>query len=433
MSATDFPVMIVGAGPVGLTLAAGLAKQGIRSIVLEKKTKLDEHSRALIVVASTLELLQSYGVSEEFMREGCFLRQLNIHDVDRNELAIQVSFDEIAAETAFPGILLISQDRLEHILLDQVLATGFCEVRFGHEFVSWEEESDHIVVSFINEREFQTKMAVSFLVGCDGAHSTVRRLLKQELEGTTFPVRLFLCDIHIADSVRDELPFPRLHLTHSGLAGAVRYKPFHWRLLGSIPASDSDERAVSKERISNLVARFLGPGPFEQIWAGVFSIHRRMAPSFRRGRVLLAGDAAHISSPAGGQGMNSGMQDAHNLAWKLASALNTGDLEQLLDSYDQERRSAITTAVLPFTTYLTRVALRPRLIRAVLATARFALRSRRVRRAAGRRLAMLETRYRRISFDIRRTEVGWIAGGRRTSFGSCRNQLRRHGPGLARA
>ncbi len=393
MSPVDFPVLIVGAGPVGLTLAAGLAKQGIRSIVLEKKTKLDEHSRALVVVARTLEVLQSYGIADRFMEEGNFLRQLKLHDVDRDKLTIKVSFDEIAGETAYAGMLLIPQDRLEHILLDEVLATGLCEVRFDHQFVWYEDASDHIVVSFVDDHQLQTATTVSFLVGCDGAHSTVRRLLKQDLQGITFPVRLFLCDIQIADPLRDQLPFPRLHLTHSGLAGAVRYKPLHWRLLGSIPADESAEQAVSKERISNLVARFLGPGPFEQIWAGVFSIHRRMVPSFRTGRVVLAGDAAHISSPAGGQGMNSGMQDAHNLAWKLAVALSGGSVDQMLKSYDQERRSAIASVVLPFTTYLTRIALRPSLIRIALSAARFALRSRRVRVAAGRSLAMVGARY----------------------------------------
>src|SRR5271167_747168 len=172
---SDVPVMIVGAGPVGLTLAAGLAKQGIRSIVLEKKPELDEHSRALAVQASTLELLNSYGMADEFMQEGCFLRQVNWHDVDRGKVVLRMSFDEIATETAYPGVLFIPQDRVEHLLLHRVLETGLCEVRFGHQFVSYTEASDHLVVSFADSSEVQTTMTASFLVGCDGAHSGVRR------------------------------------------------------------------------------------------------------------------------------------------------------------------------------------------------------------------------------------------------------------------
>jgi 2-polyprenyl-6-methoxyphenol hydroxylase-like FAD-dependent oxidoreductase len=152
----DFPVIIVGAGPVGLTLAVGLAKQGVRSIVLEKKTKLDEHSRALAVQASTLELLNSYGVADEFLQEGCFLRQISLHDVDRNKVALRMSFDEIATETAYPGMLVLPQDRVEHLLLHRVLETGLSEVRFGHRFLSYTETSDHLAVSFADCSDVQT-------------------------------------------------------------------------------------------------------------------------------------------------------------------------------------------------------------------------------------------------------------------------------------
>jgi 2-polyprenyl-6-methoxyphenol hydroxylase-like FAD-dependent oxidoreductase len=392
----EFPVMIVGAGPVGLTLAAGLAKQGIRSIVLEKKPELDEHSRALAVQASTLELLNSYGMADEFMQAGCFLRRINLHDVDRNKVVLRMSFDEIATETAYPGMLFLPQDRVERLLLHRVLETGLSDVCFGHQFVSYTETSDHLVVSFADSSEVQTTMTASFLVGCDGAHSGVRRVWGEGLGGTTFPLRIFLYDVRIPDSLRDELPFPRFHLMHSGMAGAIRYKPFHWRLLGPIPVDESEEEALSSERISNLVARILGPGSFEQIWVAAFSIHARIAPSFRKGRVLLAGDAAHVSSPAGGQGMNSGMQDAQNLAWKLAFALKGGNIEQLLDSYDQERRPAIASFVLPVTTFWSRfvmTASQRHLVPIALWAGGLALRNSRIRRAFGRGAAMLGTHY----------------------------------------
>ena len=180
---SDVPVMIVGAGPVGLTLAVGLAKQGIRSVVLEKKPELDEHSRALAVQATTLELLNSYGMVDEFMQAGCFLRHINLHDVDRNKVVLSMSFDEIATETTYPGMLFLPQDRVERLLLDRVLETGLCEVRFGHRFVSYTETSDHVVVSFADSSEVQRTMTASFLVGCDGAHSSIRRVWGRVLVG----------------------------------------------------------------------------------------------------------------------------------------------------------------------------------------------------------------------------------------------------------
>src|SRR5271157_727443 len=140
---SDVPVMIVGAGPVGLTLAAGLAKQGICSIVIEKKPKLDEHSRALAVQASALQLLSSYGMADEFMQAGCFLRHINLHDVDRNKVVLRMSFDEIATETAYPGVLFLPQDRVEHILLHRILERERPEIRYGHQYVSYTETSDH--------------------------------------------------------------------------------------------------------------------------------------------------------------------------------------------------------------------------------------------------------------------------------------------------
>jgi 2-polyprenyl-6-methoxyphenol hydroxylase-like FAD-dependent oxidoreductase len=188
---SDFPVMIVGAGPVGLTLAVGLAKQGIRSIVLEKKPELEEHSRALAVQATTLELLNSYGMANEFMQEGCFLRHISLHDADRNKVVLRMSFDEIATETPFPGMLFLPQDRVEHLLLHRVLETGLSEVRFDHRFVSYTEASDRVVVSFADSSEVQTTMTASFLVGCDGAHSGVRRVWGEGLEGTTFRCAYF--------------------------------------------------------------------------------------------------------------------------------------------------------------------------------------------------------------------------------------------------
>ncbi len=411
-STVEFPVMIVGAGPVGLTLAASLAKLGIRSILLEKKANIDEHSRALAVAATTLEILHSLGLADECMTAGTFLREIGLYDINRQKVALRMSFEEVAGETAYPGMLFLSQSRLESILLDGVRANGLCDIRFDHQFASYQEMPAGISVTFIDSRGVKTTTTVSFLVGCDGAHSAVRQCWGQALEGITFPVRVFLFDVKMADSFPDNLPFPRFYLTRSRLVAAIRYEAFHWRILFTRPVEETDEESENADNLPDLVARLFGPGQFEQIWSGVFSIHSRIAASFRRGRVLLAGDAAHISSPAGGQGMNSGMQDADNLAWKLALALKGGDVERLLNSYHQERHSAVATGVLPFTTRLSRFPLRPRFFRVALSPLALALRSKKIRRAAGRGLAMLGTRYKKSCLILgRRKWAGRSAPG----------------------
>jgi hypothetical protein len=181
-----------------------------------------------------------------------------------------------------------------------------------------------------------------------------------------------------------------------GILAAIRIEPRLWRIIATLAPGIREEDATSPAQIGRRVELLFGAGPFESVWADVFRIHCRTSPGFRNGRVLLAGDAAHINSPAGGMGMNSGIQDAHNLAWKLARTIRGGDGEALLASYEEERREAVLTNVDRYTDLLTRaVLLAPPLVRTVsLAVGRIAARRRRLLRRIGPRFAMLDTRYR---------------------------------------
>jgi hypothetical protein len=204
-----------------------------------------------------------------------------------------------------------------------------------------------------------------------------------------------LADVRVTDA-RDELPWPRVTSHDGAVLGGVRIEPTVWRLIATLSPAVSDEQATRLSHVTPLVDALLGPGPFGLVWGSTFRIHCRNSPSFRRGRVLLAGDAAHINSPAGGQGMNSGIQDAHNLAWKLARALSGGNDEALLASYDAERRPVILTNVDRYTDLLTRgVLLAPRAVRlGFLAMARLAFGHSFAQRRLLRRAGMLDTRYR---------------------------------------
>lgn len=396
---TDAPVVIAGAGPVGLALALGLGHHGVRSVVLERKRALDPHSRALGILPRTMEVFRAWNVLEPLVEGGRLLTRIAVWQVGHAEPVVTLDLGAAQALlTATPGVLILPQDRTEAILLEQVRARGLADVRFGHEVVDVHDEGAGIVVRAHDADGGRHEVQGAFLAGCDGAHSRVRTELGWQLEGTTYPTRVLLADVRVRDA-RDALPWPRVAGRARGALGAIQYRTEHWRIICALGTEDEDDAdgLASGARVAPLVEELLGPGPFDLVWSSVFNIHRRSSPGFRRGRVVLAGDAAHINSPAGGQGMNAGIQDAHNLAWKLASALDGGDVETLLDSYDAERRAAVQENVERYTDLLTRLAfltgplVRRLLVPAVTAAARQPFLLRQVTPRAG----MLDTRYRR--------------------------------------
>lgn len=395
-ASVDAPVLIAGAGPVGLALALGLAHHGVRSILLEHKRRLDAHSRALGILPRTMEVLRAWDALGAFVDAGRLLTRIAVWQVGK--ATPEVTIDLAASQarlTATPGFLVLPQDRTEAILLDLVRARGLTDVRFGHEVTGFREEARGVVLEARDAGGNRRELRGLFLAGCDGAHSTVRAGLGWALEGTTYPTRVLLADVRLTDA-RDQLPWPRLAARPRGALGAIQYRAEHWRLICVLSSRDAADGAATEPFVARLVDELFGPGPFELVWSSVFNIHRRASPRFRRGRVVLAGDAAHINSPAGGQGMNAGIQDAHNLAWKLARAVD-GDAEALLASYDDERRGAVRENVERYTDLLTRLALLtgPLARRLLVPAAKLAVRRPWLLGRVTPRAGMLDTRYRR--------------------------------------
>jgi 2-polyprenyl-6-methoxyphenol hydroxylase-like FAD-dependent oxidoreductase len=352
----EAPVLIVGGGPVGLSLALGLARHGVRSILFEAKTELDPHSRALGILPRTLEIFRSWGVYERFVSEGTVLSQVDFWVAGRTKPAGHLDLNAFRQISAAPGILILPQNRTEALLLGEVKAAGLTDVLLGHSATDFQQNTDSISVRITGPNGADQTYRGQYLVGCDGAHSVVRKGLGWELHGMTYPTRILLADLRIRDE-RDKLPWPLLAPIREGALAAVRYEAEHWRIISTLDRNETDEAALERTAIDRRLNLLFGPGSYEYLWANVFRIHCRRSRHFRRGRVLLAGDAAHINSPAGGQGMNSGIQDAHNLAWKLARALAGADAETLLASYEVERREAIIKNVDRYTDFLTRFVL----------------------------------------------------------------------------
>lgn len=391
---TPEPVLIAGAGPVGLALAVGLARYGVPAIVFEKKAELSPHSRALLITTRTLEVFRDWGVLERFVSTASVISKLSLHLVGRRAPVVTFDFTSLATIATIRGAMILSQNRTEAVLLEAARASGVA-VHFAHELTGFSQDPAGVTIR-VNSQGESKQFRGSYLVGCDGAHSTVREQFGWPLEGKTYPSRIMLADVRLPDE-RGDVPFPRLAPQRRGVLASIRFESRTWRIISTVDPEEADEVALRPENIAKKVNRLFGPGPYEDIWSSVFRIHCRTSPRFQQGRVILAGDAAHLNSPAGGQGMNAGIHDAHNLAWKLARALRGGNAEALLTSYEQERREAVVSTVERFTDLLTRMAFlpSPQLRAFVLWIVRSALGWPAIRAQILPRFAMLNTRYRR--------------------------------------
>lgn len=392
-------VAIVGAGPVGLASALGLARLGVRSILIEQRHAPNEQSRAPVIQARTLEILRHWGVAERFVECGTFRPTVSVHTTSSGGArpAFSVDFAEIAELVADPGVLVIEQGKTERLLLDALERSGLCDIRLGCELVELRTGAEQQILT-IDDGARRETIAARFVVGADGAGSSVRKAIGLPFPGRRYRLEPILADVRIGDE-RDRLPWPRVQNDRRGLGVALRLSEGLWRVFfftRAIGAGSASSGTVDPAELDRRVGALLGDGPAELLWSSRFSIHLRSAPRFRRGRILLAGDAAHIHSPAGAQGMNSGIQDAHDLSWKLAAVLTGADEERLLDAYDAERRPIAAGRVARFADTMTRVLVDvPRPVRAlVLAAAGVVFAVPPPRRSMMRRFGMLDARYR---------------------------------------
>jgi len=390
----SIPIAIVGAGPVGLSLALGLARQGVRSVVVEREGATSGESRAPGIHVRTREALGRWGLEERFLEAGALTSEIRLHSVrpGRGHLA-SLDFSEIVDEAYRPGLLILEQSETERLLLEAAVETGLCEIRFRTEAVGLEQRQDRVLLA-IRDSERESEVTARYVVGCDGANSFVREALGLSFEGITYSVRPLLADVRVEDE-RDGLPWPRVHNGRGGITSAIRLRAGLWRLIRLERGEPRSGEEVGEAEVRARLEETLGPGDYETVWASRFRIHRRASPRFRVGRVLLAGDAAHVHSPVGGLGMNGGIQDAHALAWKLAHALGGGDEDRLLDAYDVERRAVIVEDLSRYTDLLTRTFLdSPAFLREVaFFLLRRMLRIGRFRRRSLRRSSMLDLDY----------------------------------------
>lgn len=365
-------VLIVGAGPVGLTLAAELARLGVPFRIVDKSPARTDKSKAIVIWSRTLELMDRLGCANALLDAGVLVKGANIVSGESNETLAHVRLDSL--QTPHPYALMLPQSDTERLMEEHLSAHNVAlERRVA--LVRFSRTDDHADAVLLHPDGREETLRVRWLIGCDGAHSTVRHGLGIDFEGETLPSEWILADLHLAGLG------PRAHeintFWHSaGVLATFPISPGEGRY--RVIADIGDGRQQSPGQTGNILrtpptlaqvqAILDQRGPrtpdgtgmlraSDSIWLAAFGINERKVTDYRHGNVFLAGDAAHIHSPAGGQGMNTGMQDAFNLAWKLALVHHgLAASEPLLNSYSIER-SAVGRQVLADAGRLTAIAI----------------------------------------------------------------------------
>ncbi len=337
------PVLVVGAGPVGMTMAAELKRYGIPVRIIDKAAARTDKSKALVVWSRTLELLdRGEGGSKPFIDAGFKCEAVNFIAGDKTVGRINME----TIQTPYPFALMIPQSETER-LLDERLNDLGVTVERQVELISFKSRADGVDAVLRHADGREENVSTDWLLGCDGAHSAVRHGLNAPFTGETMDSDFFLADVHATG-----YPFPDTEVSvywhRDGVFVMFPISPGRYRIIADLPPTAGTQTpAPTLEQVQAIVDR-RGPSGmrvFDPIWLAGFRINGRKVSSYRHGRVFLSGDAAHVHSPAGGQGMNTGMQDAFNLSWKLAMVIRGICGEQLLDSYSPER-SGVGDAVL---------------------------------------------------------------------------------------
>ena len=339
MPALDAQVAVVGAGPIGMTLAGRLAQRGLSVILLEEHP--GRRARARKRSACSARHSRSGGgsaIGERVAQRGIQWDVGRTYFRDRELFSVHLAGSD---DDHFPPFVNISQTEVEEMLRRRLGQLPKVDLRWGHRLTGLQQDGEAVTLT-CDGADGPSTVTVAYTVGADGAHSSVRHLLGMGFPGHSHEDLFLICDI------RATLPFPRERRFffdppwNPGRQVLVHPQPDDvWRIDWQVPSGTDVEAERASGALDRRIRQVVGATtPYELAWVTAYRFHQRLAPRFRVGRVLLAGDAAHLMSPFGARGLNSGAADAENLAWKLALVLSDRAPEALLDSYDAERRAA---------------------------------------------------------------------------------------------
>ena len=337
MNTINTDIIIIGAGPTGLSLACQCIRYGIDFVVVEKNATVTPFSKAIGVQANTLEVYDQLGLAQPAIERGTIASRVRL--IEGGELAGEMNLGNFGKDLSeYPYMLMLEQSKNEALLYEYVRKHDR-DVRWNTELENFSQDETGVTAQVKTPSGESETIRGKFLVGCDGASSPVRHELGLTFEGSTFE-RLF----YVADARVDwDLPHDALHVC---LAKEVFVAFFpmpgenRYRIVGTFPESKNQEDGeVDYEEIEQEIKEQakLKLDISDVRWFSLYKVHSRRVNKFSEGRCFVAGDAAHIHSPAGAQGMNTGIQDAYNLAWKLALVIKGAAGESLLDTYNEER------------------------------------------------------------------------------------------------
>src|SRR5579872_4271864 len=332
------PVVVVGAGPVGLALAIDLALRGRAVVVLDDKSRIGLGSRAICWAKRTLEIFDRLGVAGAMMDRGVTWNTGKVYHGERVLYAFDLAPE---GDSCFPAFINLQQDLVEEILVRRAATLDAIDLRWGHRLATLHQTPDRVTLD-IETEEGQYQISCDYLVAADGVRSTVRKELGLAFTGQVFEDRFLIADVKMDAGFTAERRFwfdPPFNRGRSALIHAQADQV--WRIDLQLGRDADPELERRPERVLPRLRAMLGPDqPFELVWVSVYGFQCRRLERFRQGRVLFAGDAAHQVTPFGARGGNSGIQDSDNLAWKLALVLEGEAPSRLLDSYDAERGPA---------------------------------------------------------------------------------------------
>ena len=336
------PVIISGAGPVGLVAALSLAQKGVEVVLLEGESHIPQDLRAGTFHPPTVEMLDTLGIGETLRSRAIRVPEWQIRD-RKTGLVAQFDLGLIADLTPYPFRLHVEQHKLSAIVHEALKQFPNAKVLFNHLCTGYTQDADGVTVTF-NGPDGAGEIRGSFLIGADGARSVVRKTMGTEFEGFTWPERFLVFatrydlreqgytgNAYIADPDEWTAIFIQPHDTPKGI----------WRIAFPIRGEAEDDAAVLEpESVQRKIQGFLSPDmEYEIPYKSVYRVHQRVAKEFRDGRVFIAGDAAHVNNPLGGMGLNSGIHDAINLTDKIAQVMQNGAPDDVLSRYERQRRT----------------------------------------------------------------------------------------------
>jgi len=330
-------VLNVGAGPTGLMMACQLAINNISFRIIDKNEDHTTQSRALVIQARSVEILDQMGIAEKAIQQGKIAKAIGAFFNGKKVIRFLVN-DMGKGLTRFPYFLMLEQSHTELILVDFLKDRGY-EVERRTQLKNITQGFNEVTSVLILPDGGEETIKTNYVVGADGAHSIVREQLNIPFEGKTYQESLFVLDCKAEVDIPDDEMY--LTFAETALGGFFPLTNGRWRILGNIPTELEEKEEITFEDIEKNFAKriHINVKLYDPQWISAYRSHHRYASTFRKERCFLAGDAAHIHSPVGAQGMNTGLQDAYNLAWKITMVLKGKAKGALLDTYTEERIS----------------------------------------------------------------------------------------------